>query len=372
MEGSLQPIRDASAAEEGPARPAAQGGPIRKRDQAGTRVSRFVFTLNNWSQEEWVYLTTEFAPQTKWLVIGREKGASGTPHLQGACILGSRWSFSKLKTLTGFKRSHIELMRGKPEDSLAYCTKEDLDAFVHGTLPTPGKRTDVAVAAGRILAGESVRSLAQDEEGAIAVVKFHKGLTVLRSLVRPARVGPPLVFWLHGSTGTGKTRCAFKCGRVLGNGDADIWISSGGLRWFDGYDGQSVAIFDDFRAKHVGSFAFLLRLLDRYPVDVEFKGGFVRWTPRFIFITCPYDPDECFSTRKQHVPEDLAQLTRRLTHVFHIDGALDKVGRREILEECRGLAGLPSLGELSCDAGSKPRPGQQEAQDQRMGGAQER
>lgn len=265
----------------------------------------------------------------------------------GACILGTQWSFSKLKTLTGFRRAHLETMRGTPEDSLSYCTKEDSNAFVFGTLPTPGKRTDIHMAAERILAGASVRDLAQETDSAVAVVKFHKGLTVLRSLAQPSRTEPPKVFWIFGPTGTGKTRCAFKSARALarldGKSESDIWISSGGLRWFDGYDGQLVAIFDDFRSKHVTSFAFLLRLLDRYPVDVEFKGGFVKWVPKYIFITCPYDPDECFSTRKQHVPEDIAQLHRRINKVIELANELGKDGRRNfvnnVLAVVRGDSG---------------------------------
>lgn len=259
----------------------------------------------------------------------------------GACILGTQWSFSKLKTSPGFARAHIECMRGRPEDSLAYCTKEDSNAFVHGSLPTPGKRTDIHMAAERILQGASVRDLAVETDSAVAVVKFHKGLTVLRSLSQPSRSAPPVVVWFWGPTGTGKTRCAFKCGRALARldqrSDSDIWISSGGLRWFDGYDGQLVAIFDDFRAKHVTSFAFLLRLLDRYPIDVEFKGGFVKWVPKYIFITCPYDPDECFSTRKEHVPEDLAQLHRRINLVHHVGEEVDKGGRRSLVEKVLSL-----------------------------------
>lgn len=311
-----------------------QGGPIR-RSRAGDRITRFVFTLNNWTQPEYLYLTTTFADQVKWLVIGKEVGETGTSHLQGACILGTRWAFSKLKTLTGLRRAHIESMRGKPEDSLVYCSKEDSNPFVKGTLPSPGKRNDVHAAASRILAGESVRDLAKDEDGAVAVVKFHKGLTVLRSLTRPARDFVPFVFWIHGETGTGKTRCAFKSGRSLARNLGctydDIWISSGGLRWFDGYDGQCVAIFDDFRAKHVTSFAFFLRLLDRYPVQCEFKGGFVSWNPRYIFITCPYDPRRCFAKRNEHVPEDIAQLDRRITRVFEftrLDDTQDAAGAR--------------------------------------------
>jgi len=232
----------------------------------------------------------------------------------GACILGKQMSFSTLKTLTGFRRAHLERMNGKPEDSRAYCSKQDLHPFEIGTLPSPGKRNDLQVVATRILEGATIRDVALDADvGAVAVVKFHKGLTVLRSLSRPDRTDFPKIFWIFGPTGTGKTKCSFLSGSSLAPGGADdVWISSGGLRWFDGYDGQHVAIFDDFRAKHVTSFAFFLRLLDRYPVSVEFKGGFVKFNPAVLFITCPYDPDECFATRKQHVPEDVEQLKRRI------------------------------------------------------------
>lgn len=303
----------------------AQGGPVRQKN--GLRLSRFVFTLNNWTQPEYDHLTKTFAPTVKWIIIGREhekKDESGTrvgtPHLQGACILGSQWTLSKLKTLIGFKRAHIEAMRGTPEESRMYCSKEDPHPFVMGEMPQPGKRTDIAQAVSRIQAGESLKDLSADEAGGIAITKFYKGLTILRSLTRPPRSGAPRVFWFHGPTGTGKTRLAYKCARALcklrGVPDTDVWISSGGLRWFDGYDGHTCAIFDDFRAKHVSSFAFLLRLLDRYPVSCEFKGGFVSWTPSFIFITCPEDPNVLFSTRKEHVPEDIEQLSRRITGVF--------------------------------------------------------
>lgn len=319
------------------ARVAAQGGPAR-RSQAGERVSRFVFTLNNWTDTEYAYLTEEFALQTKWLMIAKEKApGTGTPHLQGACVLGNQWTFTRLKRCAGFARAHIEVMRGQPQDSDVYLSKEDPEPFMHGTMPAPGKRNDLRLATDRVLAGASVRDLAKDPEAATCVVKFHKGLTVLRSLTQPARSEKPIVIWCHGATGTGKTRSAFKSGRALaralGTGPGDTWISSGGLRWFDGYDGQAVAILDDFRAKHCTSFAFFLRLLDRYPVDVEFKGGFVKWVPRVIFITCPYSPDECFATRKAHVPEDMAQLHRRITQVVEFEHEFTKENRREFVAD---------------------------------------
>lgn len=295
---------------------------VGRRSQSGTRLSRFVFTLNNYTDEEFDALK-EYAKTVKWFIMGKEKGENGTPHLQGACIIGSQCSFSKIKTLTGFKRAHIEVMRGKPSDSRTYCTKEDSNAFETGELPTPGKRTDIADVVERIQKGENLRNLAGDVQGGVAVVKFYRGLTVLRSLCRPRRSAPPCVFWLYGKTGTGKTRTSMELSRRINTfmelPPSDIWISSGELRWFDGYDGQFCAIFDDFRNKLV-KFSFFLRLLDRYPVAVEFKGGFTEWVPSVIFITCPYSISDTFSTRAEHVPEDLQQLRRRVSGEYEFTG----------------------------------------------------
>lgn len=175
--------------------------------------------------------------------------------------------------------------------------------------------------------GHNLSDLAKSDIGSAAVVvKFYKGLTVYRGLVREPRVLPPKVYWLYGKTGTGKTRTAMAMGDRYGDRANDIWISSGPLRWFDGYDGQSVVIFDDFRAKHVSSFAFLLRLLDRYPTRVEFKGGFTDWAPKIIIITSSYSPDECFSVRNVHQPEDMAQLHRRISTIYYFETQHDSEG----------------------------------------------
>lgn len=303
-----------------------EGGPVRTRTQAGQRLSRFVFTLNNPTDAEESWFPS-FANSVKWLIIGKEVGKDkGTYHLQGACVLGRQLSFSSIKALPGLSRAHIEPMRGTPEDSYAYCSK-DGDFQVWGALPKQGKRSDLITQVDRIRDGASLQDLAGDSEGGAAIVKFHKGLTVLRSLVRPKRTGPPVVFWIHGDTGFGKTRAAFSvAGRfneLLGGKPDDVWISSGGLRWFDGYDGQQSCILDDFRAKHVSSFAFLLRLLDRYPMAVEFKGGFVSWTPGLIIITSPKSLEDCFRTRNEHIPEDIAQLRRRVVREFELESRLD-------------------------------------------------
>jgi len=278
------------------------------RTRQRIRYRRIVFTVNNYTAAEYASLC---AWTPTWLVIGKEKGEQGTPHLQGAAILGQQMYLAAIKKIPGLERARIEPMRGSPEHSLAYCSKEDAAPYIYGTLPQPGKRTDVAMAVEAVQEGQTMVDLATTN--GIAVVKYFKGLTVLRSLLVPHRTEPPLVYWLHGATGTGKTKCAFLHAESVC--PSSVWISSGSLQWFDGYDGQHTAIIDDFRPKGV-KFDWLLRLFDRYPMLVPFKGGFVNWGPKVIIVTTPHPLVDTFEARSKHLPEDIAQLERRVTRSF--------------------------------------------------------
>lgn len=120
-------------------------------------------------------------------------------------------------------------------------------------------------------------------------VKYHRGFEALFN-TRFASIAKhvPVVHWLCGPTGCGKTRTAFSESEPL-----VPWISGSSLKWFDGYSDQEVAVFDDFR-KEMCSFAWFLRLLDRNPVCPEVKGGHCYFNPRVIYITCPRLPEEEF------------------------------------------------------------------------------
>lgn len=279
------------------------------------RFRRCVFTLNNYTLEE-MELVKQLPVQ--WIVFGRETGSTGTPHLQGAFVIGKQVSQSTIKSWPGFGRAHFETMKGTPQQSLDYCSKEDRNFYERGTMPQEGKRNDLKHAVEMIRGAATMQQLAQDPEAALCVVKYHKGLTVLRSLLTSVRSGPPKIFWLHGPTGTGKTRAAVELAQLKYKHDAAFWISNGNLRWFDGFDGQPVAIFDDLRTNHA-SFSFLLRITDRYPVDVEFKGGFVKFNPHIIFITAPYSPERMFNLKNEG---DVQQLTRRLSVAMEF-GSID-------------------------------------------------
>lgn len=211
------------------------------------------------------------------------------------------------------RAAHIEPMRGTPQQSKIYCSKEDPNPFEFGICPMP-KTAPLDNAITQLRDGMTVPQIARiDHAGSRAVAIHGRNLMFLHSCLSVPRdyAKPPCILWCHGPTGAGKTRCCYELGLALQDGESPFSVPDHELRWFDGYHGQKVALIDDLRAKKL-SFGFLLRLLDRYPMPVPIKGGFVQWNPDVICITTPCDPENTFVTRALHKPEDIRQLTRRI------------------------------------------------------------
>lgn len=283
------------------------------RGKHGQRVSRICFTLNNWTEEEYEQVCDTCNNQFKYAVVGKEIGPeNGVPHLQGCAVLGKQLALVSIKKFPGFARAHIEPMYGTVEKASNYCM-EDGDFIVFGEPPQPGKRNDIEQAVEAIREGKTMRDLVEGGNGPV-VVKYHKGLSFVRSITRPKRTEPPVIIWIHGQTGVGKTRfCVDFADREK---SGDYWLSDGSLQWFDGYDGQHVAILDELRIDSCKP-AYMLRLLDRYTLRVPVKGGFVDWTPHFIFITAPMHPEIMY----QGVSNDTAfidQLLRRISYIMEL------------------------------------------------------
>lgn len=147
-------------------------------------------------------------------------------------------------------------------------------------------------------------------ESCMRMIKAKEFISNYRKLTRTS---PPIVLWFYGPTGTGKTRTAIELAEESGH---QHWISNDpDLKWFDGYHGQEYAIIDDFR-RHGIKFSWVLRLLDRYPLLVQVKGGYVRWTPLVIIVTSPVCAKEAY----QYMDKDgelqewdgIEQLLRRI------------------------------------------------------------
>lgn len=276
----------------------------------GSNVSRvWSFTCNNpLPGIEQHYESLVQSGIARGLIFGREHGSiNGTPHLQAFV----RWTQPRsfrwvVRTLTGpepHAPPHVEPTRDV-RAYIEYCKKEG-DYVVYGDVQSQrGKRTDLIEACESLLEHKDLNVF--KEEYAHLYVKFHRGFEKL--VLHPPRDiwSPPTVIWIYGPTGTGKTRWFWEK-----YGHEPVWPANDTLKWFDGYSGQDVVLFDDFRG-HWCTFSFLLRVLDGYRLQVPVKGGFVWWTPKTIVVTSCYSPEDVY---KDKTDESLKQLTRRITSV---------------------------------------------------------
>ena len=267
-------------------------------------AKNYCFTLNNYTQAELdhlrsLFLTNEF----KYIILGRETGETGTAHIQGYISCTKRRTFNWIKTQVG-TRCHVEIAKGSASSNQEYCSKDgDYEEF--GELPGgQGTRTDIDGLLESIKAQVPLKELADKHGGCL--LRYTRGVTYLRRIYGQRRTWKSQVFVYWGKAGSGKTKKAWEAC------EEKAFIYAGG-GWFDGYDAHPDAIFDDFSGSDF-KITTLLKLLDRYPMMVPVKGGFVNWCPKRIFITSNYPPEEWYPGAKD---EHRAALTRRLDEVLH-------------------------------------------------------
>lgn len=271
------------------------------------RSPNWLFTINN---------PTE-SPQfddVKYMIYQFEQGKEGTVHIQGYVVFNCQKRQSTVKLME--PRAHLEVRRGTHEQAKAYCSKTD--TRVEGPIEegsdeglgskTPGKRSDLLMVKASLDAGAKDQQIANDYFGSWC--RYNKSFTLYRSLVTVKRAWKTRVIVNWGVAGSGKS---FSAHRDAG---PDAYFKPPGHKWFEGYEGQENVIFDEFRGNWF-DLSTLLRLLDAYPMRVEFKGGSVEFVARTIWITSNIMPEAWYNV-------DIIQITalmRRLTEVHHFINA---------------------------------------------------
>lgn len=292
-----------------------------------------MFTLNNYDNDDRGHLGLHWATYCVYLCYQPEIApTTGTKHLQGyLCLISPRTLRGVKQTVFGTERMrgvHLEIARGTKDECRNYCSKDEsrdpeagFGYCEFGTFEDvpcrrgQGARNDIAAAVAVITAGGELREVATDHPEVF--VRYHRGLSALQSAIhakpRVREEGglfrTPRVLWYHGSTGSGKTHAVFE-----EIGDQEYYMKPPGNAWWDGYRGENIVILDDFRGNWF-TFAYLLRLLDKYPMQVEVKGGYVHFAANIIYVTCPRSPTDLFASLEDRAEGSVAQLLRRITEV---------------------------------------------------------
>lgn len=243
----------------------------------------------------------------RYAVWQEEIGESGTHHLQMYIELNDAVRHTQLqKDLFGGVKVHCEKRKGTREQARAYCMKKETQfdgPFEVGVWTGgQGDRTDVKALI-ELVQGGATEMQCWDQYPD-TMIRNYKGIMHYKLLYKAQekRIAPEIVV-LWGDSGTGKTH------------DAELELKSPFRKeqgpWWDGYDGQSDVLIDEFTGGHM-PYGVALRVLDKYNCSVQVKGGTVPFVASKIVITSNLSPVDWYSDKFDKVP-----LLRRLTRIIH-------------------------------------------------------
>lgn len=211
---------------------------------------------------------------------------------------------------------HIKPSKG-PKGIIEYCKKEN-NYIEYGDSPAKvlSKKDK-----NKLLLETPLEKLVEDGEISIySICQLKKAKDLLEDERIQQTFTKKDVRWYCGPTGAGKTREAWsEAIKAAGGNLQEIWVSHATSQWYDGYHGQRFAILDDIRSAQ-WPFAELLRITDRYPIQVPVKGGFRKWVPTTIWITAPGRPEEVYCDHTTgRVFDGIEQLNRRISELREFD-----------------------------------------------------
>jgi len=271
-----------------PREPSSQSSRSDKTKQ-DSKVIYWVFTINNPESPE----ETEkaFAGEYQYLVFQLEVGENGTPHHQGYV------AFKKAKRLNPqlkklIPRAHWEKRRGNHTQAKDYAKKEETRVEGpwefgddSGLAKAKGQRNDLWDVKALIDKAEPETQQKIFNEYFPTWCKNHRALDLYAAITAKPRTQLPEIKILWGVTGGGKSHAAREwCPDAYYLGKP----AKGQTMWWDGYTTGRNLIIEEFYGWI--DMQFMLRLLDKYALNVQVKGSMVVFNSPRICFTSNADP----------------------------------------------------------------------------------
>jgi len=262
-------------------------------------------------------------PLVDYFVFGKEIGAGGLAHLQFMVC------FKTQRTLTAVKKlfptqAHWEVKssRSTMKRSSDYCKKGDqskdeweewheagihfgqnADFIEYGTLPLDQKTAGL-----KVIADNYADTIAKAKTGNIEdILPEHqlKYYGTIKKMQADHKKMPenltwkdnePPNLWIHGKTGTGKSRHAREYFKH------EFYPKIASNKWWDKYKGEDNVLIEDMDLTHQYQGYYLKIWADRYAFPVEVKNGHDYIRPKVIIVTSNYKIEEVFPDPSIHEP----------------------------------------------------------------------
>jgi len=233
---------------------------------------------------------------------------TGRPHLQGYWYIQNKYDRGKFSSQ--FNNCWVGSADLTPTENRNYCLKlrpgdtpnEKYEEY--GTLPTQGQRADWSQA----LSDLKTKPVIEVLESQPHLVPCQRALREVKNMFLKPLHRDVNVIVLFGQAGAGKTRWAY-------DNYSDIYDKPVG-EWWDKYDGQKTVLLDDFYGWI--KYHDLLRVLDRYPYNAQYKGGYVYAQWDTVIITSNEHPRKWY--KDKGLTPALRRRLKKILYVSVIDG----------------------------------------------------
>ena len=294
----------------------------------GKSSRKWQVTINNptehgFSHEVLKNILRECTSALYWCMCD-EIGESGTPHTHIYIVFKNGVMFSTMQQR--FYGAHLEMANGSNQDNRDYIRKEGkwLDDKKHET-----NLTDTFEEWGELPPDRKVKSsfseevLAMIEDGCSNYEILHAHPSALHSLSHIERARQIILesrykdqkrkittSYIWGDTGSGKTR------RVMDEyGYSNVYRVTDYEHPFDGYNGQAVIMFEEFRSSL--PIADMLKYLDIYPLELpcRYANKIACYTEVFLVSNIPLEKQ--YPHIQQSEPETWKAFLRRVDYIEH-------------------------------------------------------
>lgn len=253
------------------------------------------FTINNPGTVDAASLD-EMVTKSKYLIVGSERGDSGTHHFQGFVMFPNQVRLGFCKELN--ERAHWEMAKGTALQAAEYCKKEG-DFKEWGAAPMSQKRKGERGAEEERERWKRIRELAKVKDYETLEDEFPRELTIYEGAIdrlgmrygpcQDQEAGTVNGLWIHGPAGTGKTYWAMH--KVV---DREKVYLKDLTKWWDGWDQakHEVAVIDDMDIFHKAMARDFKIWVQEYEFNAEKKGGYMIIRPKLIIVTSNYTIEE--------------------------------------------------------------------------------
>lgn len=262
----------------------------------------------------------------KYFIFQEELSDTGRLHFQGAVIFKNALRLSGVRA--AIPGAHWEIMEGSPEEAFHYCKKpiagcdckhckhaSENHLYVrgpweHGEKPVgAGKRTDLESLKRKLDEGAQEKEIAEEMFGTWS--RTYKAIREYKLLTASNRTTQTKAIALWGPPSGGKSTRALELA-----GDDGFWLSKPadrGTVWWDGFTPGGTIVVDEFYGWMARDTC--QRMVDRFPWQVQTKGGTIRFNSPLVVFTSNQHPREWWRIGLGAMERRLAEPIGRIEYI---------------------------------------------------------